>query len=104
MKVKNFSYNGFACTKLGGYAGYTADFKCWTEDPGIAICSCSDGKERLIPSCCLDGFKTSDYPKQDTENKEFYIGEPCRSDDKEPSRVSPEKVAAWKLFASFFDR
>ena len=91
MKVENFSYDGFGGRATGGYASYTAEFKCWTEDPGVAVCSCSDGKERLIPTCYLDGFKMSDYPKQDTENKEFYVGEPCSSDDKKPSCISPEK-------------
>lgn len=104
MKVENLSYDGFGGRATGGYASYTAEFKCWTEDPGVAVCFCSDGKERLIPTCYLDGFKTSDYPKQDTENKEFYIGEPCSSDDKKPSRVSPEKIAVLKLFAGFFDK
>ena len=44
MKVKNFSYNGLFGRETGGYANYTAEFKSWTEDPGVALCSCSDGK------------------------------------------------------------
>ena len=76
MKVKNFSYNGLFGRETGGYANYTAEFKSWTEDPGVALCSCSDGKERLIPTCFLDGFKTEDYPEQETEGKFLYIGCP----------------------------
>ena len=78
MKVENFSYNGFCGHATGGYASYTAEFKRWTEDPGVAVCSCSDGVERLIPTCFLKGFKTADYPKQNTDGKFLYIGEPCR--------------------------
>ena len=50
-QVIKFKYNGFGVTFLTGYATYTAEFKQWTNDPGIALCTCSDGKERLIPSC-----------------------------------------------------
>ncbi len=57
MRVKNFVYNGFSGKMTSGYASYTAEFKRWTEDPGIAVCACSDGKERLIPSFALDGFQ-----------------------------------------------
>jgi hypothetical protein len=57
-KVEKFKYNGFIVSPMKGYAKYTATFKSWTNDPGIAVCECSDGKERLIPSCCLIGDKT----------------------------------------------
>lgn len=79
MLVKNFMYNGLFVQGLSGYAGYTATFKEWTEDPGIAVCKCSDGKERLIPSCCLDGFKEDAYPKQNTDNKVGYWGSASHS-------------------------
>ena len=79
MKVKNFSYDGLFGRTTGGYASYTAEFKTWTEDPGVALCSCSDSKERLIPTFALEGFRDEDYPKQNNENKMFYIGQPCRS-------------------------
>ena len=64
MRVKKFDYNGFYCRSLKGHTKYTAEFKEWTEDPGIAICVCSDGVERLIPSCQLEGFDYDLYPKQ----------------------------------------
>ena len=64
MKVLRFSYDGLFGRTTGGYAKYTAEFKEWTEDPGIAICVCSDGIERLIPSCQLEGFDYSSYPEQ----------------------------------------
>lgn len=79
MKVLRFSYDGLFGRTTGGYAKYTAEFKEWTEDPGVAVCSCSDGKERLIPTFALEGFCEEDYPKQNNENKFFYIGKPCQS-------------------------
>ena len=79
MEVQNFSYNGFCGRTLKGKASYTAEFKEWTADPGIAICICSDGEERLIPSFALIGFDYSKHPQQFNEGKEFYIGKPCHS-------------------------
>jgi hypothetical protein len=64
FKVEKFKYNGFYVEPLKGHAKYTAEFKSWTTDPGIALCICSDKKERLIPSCCLMGDKSS-LPKQE---------------------------------------
>lgn len=79
MLVENFMYNGLFVQMVGGYADYTATFKEWTEDPGIAVCKCSDGKERLIPSCCLNGFDYKACPEQNTDNKVGYFGIPSRS-------------------------
>lgn len=79
MLVENFMYNGLFVQRQVGYAGYTATFKEWTEDPGIAVCECSDGQERLIPSCCLHGFNYDAYTKQNTDNKVGYLGSPSRS-------------------------
>ena len=76
-QVIKFKYNGFSVTFLTGYATYTAEFKQWTNDPGIALCTCSDGKERLIPSCCLEGDKEI-LPKQDMSNKVLF-GTPSKS-------------------------
>jgi|AGTN01.1.fsa_nt_gi hypothetical protein len=53
-KVCNFTYNGFSGQKLEGYAPYTSVFKEWTEDPGIQLHKCSDGKERRIPGWALE--------------------------------------------------
>lgn len=55
-KVLNFVYNGLFGHKTGGYADYTAQFKEWTDDPGIALCVCSDGVERRIPTFALENF------------------------------------------------
>lgn len=77
MRVKNFNYNGFFCQCLKGYAKYTAEFKEWTDDPGIAVCVCSDGKERLIPSCQLEGFDYDAHPKQG--NTGVLFGSPSHS-------------------------
>lgn len=75
--VENFKYNGFMVTSLKGNAKYTAKFLNWTSDPGIIKCSCSDGVDRLIPSCCIIGFKSSDYPKQ--EKTGVIFGQPSKS-------------------------
>lgn len=83
-KVKRFSYNGLMVSFENGLAPYKAQFKEWTTDPGVARFICSDGKERLIPYCCIVGFSTFRYPKQE-KLKElnlglFHFGEPSSSD------------------------
>ena len=55
FKIENFEYNGFFGKMLPGYAPYTAEFIEWTEDPGIALCQCSDGKKRRIPGFAMEG-------------------------------------------------
>lgn len=63
--IENFEYNGFAVVAKYGIAPYKVKFDRWTNDPGIAVCICSDGEERRIPTCVLknpDAFK--DVPKQ----------------------------------------
>lgn len=67
MLVKKFKYNGYFCTMSCEYADYTVTFKEWTKDPGVAICTCSDGEERRIPTCAIEGFDHKAYPKQDEE-------------------------------------
>lgn len=79
MTVRNFIYNGLFGHLTGGDAEYTAEFLSWTEDPGVALCKCSDGQERLIPTFALVGFNNNAYPKQNCENKVMYIGKPCKS-------------------------
>lgn len=75
FNVEKFLYNGFCVNPPKGGWGqiveYTADFIEWTNDPGIAKCKCSDGQERLIPSCCLKGDK-SNLPQQIYENKVYF--------------------------------
>lgn len=63
-KVKNFTYNGFFGKTEEGFTEYTAIFKEWTKDPGIAIFSCSDGKERMIPTFAIEEIITEELPKQ----------------------------------------
>ena len=54
FSVWKFSYDGF-----GGQCDrkvvmpYTARFKAWSGDPGVARMECSDGKERLIPTFAI---------------------------------------------------
>ena len=75
--VRNFEYNGFYGRELKGNASYTASFKSWTRDPGIAECECSDGKIRLLPTFALvDAYPL--LPKQDMSNKVFF-GVPSHS-------------------------
>ena len=78
MKVKNFSYNGFCGSITGGYANYVAIFKEWTKDPGVAVCACSDGNDRLIPTFALEGFDLKAYPEQSHEDM-CYFGTPSKS-------------------------
>jgi hypothetical protein len=84
--IRNFAYNGFTGNLTGGSAPYTATFKEWTEDPGIALMECSDGKERRVPAWAIEGFKAADYPKQDTsaaraiaEKNLIHLGAPSNS-------------------------
>lgn len=81
FEVEKFIYNGFSVEApkegWGQKENYTAQFKKWTNDPGIAECICSDGKERLIPTCCLIG-DLSFLPKQDMSNKVIF-GNPSSS-------------------------
>lgn len=56
MAVRNFSYDGFAGQLLEGTTSYLATFVSWTRDPGVAVCACTDGVERRIPSFALVDF------------------------------------------------
>ena len=76
--VKSFIYNGFSVQMGKEPVNYTAEFVAWTQDPGIAVCKCSDGEERLIPFCCLIGFNDSDHPLQIYTNKQLF-GKPSNS-------------------------
>ena len=51
-KVTNFKYNGFFVQPLEGYAKYElTELVEWTNDPGVGIFKCTDGRKRLIPTC-----------------------------------------------------
>lgn len=80
MKVKNFSYNGFMGKLLDGHASYEAKFKSWTNDPGVMVCSCSDGKDRLIPTFALEKDPSEYIPKQKYTGKgKVMFGSPSHS-------------------------
>lgn len=79
MKVLRFVYNGFSGNLTGGYAKYTAEFLSWTEDPGIARCNCSDGKERRIPTFALEGFDYEANPEPEYDKGFMLFGIPCKS-------------------------
>lgn len=76
-KVRNFTYNGIFVKENQGYAEYTARFLKWTNDPGIALCTCSDGQERLIPSCVLIG--NGKLPKEPKRKNPLLLGYPATS-------------------------
>lgn len=67
--VQHFSYNGFTGKLLKGMTTYSAKFKNWTKDPGIARFECSDNTERLIPTFALKGLKEHPLSEQDMTNK-----------------------------------
>ncbi len=75
FKVRHFTYNGFGGQLGEGYAAYTATFLKWTVDPGVAMFTCSDGQERLIPTFALEGEGT--LPEQPKTGVMF--GQPSRS-------------------------
>ena len=77
LKVKNFEYNGFYGRTLNGHAPYTAEFEKWTADPGIGVFTCSDGKNRIIPTFAIEGGMPPGIPKQPKTGVRF--GAPCRS-------------------------
>ena len=77
LKVRNFEYSGFMGQTLGGYTPYTAEFKNWTDDPGVAVFTCSDGEDRLIPTFAIDDEMPADIPKQPKTGVLF--GAACKS-------------------------
>jgi hypothetical protein len=87
FKVKHFSYNGMFVKLEESYADYTAKFSNWTDDPGIGVFECSDGRSRLIPVCVLVGCsKSSKLGNQDTSKAReivravgFFLGTPSSS-------------------------
>ena len=78
LKVRNFEYNGFCGKLLDGYTSYTANFKEWTSDPGVATFTCSDGEDRLIPTFAMEGEELpAGVPKQPKTGVLF--GAACKS-------------------------
>jgi hypothetical protein len=85
--VLNFSYDGIFVRPKAGLATYTAEFVKWTDDPGIAIFKCSDGKDRKLPACQIQDFDIKRHPEQILPQRRlderkacgFIIGEPCHS-------------------------
>lgn len=77
-KVQHFNYNGFCGQSLKGLTTYTAKFKEWTRDPGIARFECSDHIIRLIPTFAIKGLICHPLPEQDMSNK-IIIGPPTHS-------------------------
>lgn len=80
LKIRNFEYNGFSGIELRGNAPFKARFKRWTNDPGIGLFECSDGKERLIPTFAIRNFSKQNLPKSNVpEEKKVLFGVACNS-------------------------
>jgi len=54
LVMNNFEYNGFFGRELPGHTEYTGRFVKWTGDPGIVLITCSDGKDRIVPTFAID--------------------------------------------------
>lgn len=80
MAVRNFTYNGFFGELLDGTAPYLAMFVEWTRDPGVAVCACTDGHERRIPSFALVDFNERWVAPPDATIADWF-GVPCTSAD-----------------------
>jgi hypothetical protein len=88
MKIKNFVYDGIGGKSLPGNAPYTVEFISWTDDPGMFLGKCSDGKERLIPAwaaiCHVFNPPMPDYVEVRRYIKEnnllIHMGTPSSSD------------------------
>jgi len=72
-EVDNFTYDGFIVNPAKGKASYMAEFIQWTPDPGVALCKCSDGDVRRIPSCQLVGFACEDVIEQEKSGLMFGV-------------------------------
>lgn len=76
LPIQNWSYNGFSGQLKEGLTSFTGKFIAWTNDPGIALIKCSDGKDRLIPSYAIPGHKPPqpNYEKMKKQGKMYYFG------------------------------
>lgn len=64
-RIENFTYNGvFVIPKPGFAKWWILEFIKWSNDPGIAIFRCSDGKDRYIPTCQISTKLNSTLSKQ----------------------------------------
>lgn len=82
--VENFSYDGFGVSIQKGFSKWTiTQFNGWTMDPGIGRFTCSDGQERLIPSCQLHPNYYKSLPKRPKlepfKGNGVFFGEPSKS-------------------------
>ena len=76
--IENFVYDGLFVESKKGFAKYkVVSLVEWTNDPGIGKFLCSDGKERLIPSCQLTKEFLSKLPKESVKGVLF--GQPSKS-------------------------
>lgn len=62
--VEKFKYNGFIVHCFSGFYKWTIkEFVKWTDDSGIISFTCSDGKNRLVPSCSINPELYNELPK-----------------------------------------
>lgn len=71
-QVENFTYNGFSGQSKKVITKYTATFNSWTNDPGIMLCNCSDGEQRLIPTFALINYSQENHPIQSKDNNVLF--------------------------------
>lgn len=76
IRVMSFTYDGFGGQKTGGFATFTGEFIRYTNDPGIGLYKCSDGKERLIPGWAVEGHlpPMPNYKKMQKQGKMLTFG------------------------------
>lgn len=88
MSVEKFKYNGFFVqSKNGVYADYEiVKLSEWTMDGGIGKFLCTDGEERLIPTCQLSPeyakelYETNPQPDRSAfKGKGVLFGQPSQS-------------------------
>jgi hypothetical protein len=72
-------YDGLFVHLKHGIADYTAEFNSWTDDPGIVLMDCSDGKQRKIPVCCVDEQLPEQTGHRIAGDDEIIFGEACSS-------------------------
>ncbi len=82
-EVYEFTYNGFyGNLNSNKKMNYIATFKKWTNDPGVGVFECSDGKERFIPTFAIVNFKRENHPIQDyggDKKNKLLFGAACAS-------------------------
>jgi hypothetical protein len=86
--VRKFYYGGFMGHVEDTLANFTAEFIGWTDDPGVGIFKCSDGRFRTIPEYAIAG----DLPQIPKIDPERVITQGLLTDDEHPGYASVEEI------------